>query len=134
MGNRTLALCLLAIAAGMSAAAGPARADTVAEVDSLSRATASQSSGMALARSQVDSGDLLGALASLERMLINNPDALDAQLLHASLLCRLDDRSGAVIEFDRLRGRGIAEAMWNEAIAPCNTNRVTRPTRRPGHE
>ena len=89
---------------------------------------------MALARSQIDSGDLLGAFATLERMLINHPDAQEVLLLHASLLCRLDDRSGSVIEFDLLRGRGIPDAVWNEATAPCNTYGNTSRTRVPGHD
>ena len=132
MGNRQLALYVSAIAAGLSFAAPPAQADTIAEADSMARATTSPSAGMELARRQIQGGDLLEALATLERMLINHPDMPQALLLHATLLCRLDDRSGAIIEFDRLRRRGIPDALWNEAFAPCNTS--PSPTRRQGHD
>ncbi len=134
MVTRTLVSYLSAIIACMSVAALPARADTVAELDSLSLATASLSSGLGLAHSQIGRDDLLGALATLERMLINHPDTQQALLLHASLLCRLDDRSGSTIEFDNLRRRGIPDAVWNKATAPCNTNGNTSRTRAPGHD
>lgn len=134
MGNRSFALYLAALAAGLSCAASPAWADTIAEVDSLARTTTSPSAGMALARRQIESGDLLEALATLERMLISHPDMQQALLLHASLLCRLDDRSGSMIEFDQLRRRGIPDAVWNEATAPCNTNTSTSRTRVYGHD
>ena len=132
MGNRSFALYFSAIAAGLSFVAASARADTIAEVDSLARTTTSPSAGMALARRQIDAGDLLEALATLERILISQQDKQQALLLHASLLCRLDDRPGAMIEFDQLRRRGIPDALWNEAFAPCNTS--PSRTRRQGHD
>ena len=129
MGNRSFALYFSAIAAGLSFVAASARADTIAEVDSLARTTTSPSAGMALARRKIDAGDLLEALATLERILISQQDKQQALLLHASLLCRLDDRPGAMIEFDQLRRRGIPDAVWNEATAPCNTKTSASRTR-----
>lgn len=74
----------------------------------------------------------MGALATLERILISHPESDAALLLHASLLCRLDDRTGSLIEFDYLRGRNVPEAAWTEAAAPCeagNDNSESRTER-----
>lgn len=98
----------------------PARADPVAELEALSRETGSAQSGLALARRQAAGGDLLGAVATLERVLIGHPEAEEALLLHASLLCRLDDREGALIELDELRGRPFPDKLWTDATAPCS--------------
>ena len=114
---------LLIIVASLSLAAAPARADSAAELDALSRATAGVTTGIALAQRQIKEGDLTGAMASLERVILNHPQSNEARLLHASLLCRLDDRSGALIEFDDLRERGLPDWQWDEATAPCAANR-----------
>ncbi|MBK5265019.1 MAG: hypothetical protein JJE34_07290 [Alphaproteobacteria bacterium] len=119
MGTRIIK-CLIVIAStGMSVAALPALADTVAALDMLSRATDNAASGLALARKLIESGDLLGAMASLERVMINHPESNEALLLHASLLCRVDDRGGSLIEFDELRGRDFPDQVWADATAPC---------------
>ena len=102
------------------APASPAWADPVAELEALSRETGSPQSGLALARRQAAGGDLLGAMATLERVLITHPEAEEALLLHASLLCRLDDREGALIEIDELRGRPFPDKLWTDATAPCS--------------
>lgn len=99
--------------------APPARAVEVAELEMLSRATDAVDPGMSLAQEQASRGELLGAVTTLERLLINHPEAIQAQLLHASLLCRLDDRSGASVEFDALRRRDFEDPVWTDAIAPC---------------
>ena len=100
-------------------AAAPARADQADELDLVSRATEGVESGLALARDQMNVGELLGAMSTLERLLINHPEADQAQLLHASLLCRLDDRPGASVEFAALRRRDFSDRAWMDAIAPC---------------
>ncbi|MEO6718609.1 MAG: hypothetical protein ABIM50_15345 [Novosphingobium sp.] len=116
------AMGLCAITACSSVAAQTMRKDTLAELDKLSQATVGVVPGLATARRQIASGELLGALATLERVLIHHPDAGEVLLLHASLLCRLDDRSGSEVEFDYLRGRGVPDQQWNEATAPCSPN------------
>lgn len=120
---RWSAISLGLFALGLMTAASPASAETIAELDALTRATAAPASGMILARRQIAGGDLLGAMATLERILINHPEMRDAQLLRAGLLCRLDDRAGSAVEFDHLRGRGIPDRIWTEAAAPCNAPR-----------
>ena len=122
MGRRFIKAPFLMVLAGLMVGAPPAWADTVSELDALSRATAGLAPGIALARRQVREGDLTGALASLERVMLNYPQDNEARLLHASLLCRLDDRSGAMIEFEDLQGRDVPDAQWDEATAPCDTD------------
>ena len=95
------------------------QSDEASDLDALSRATDDAKTGLALAREQTAGGDLSGAMATLERLLINHPDSDEAQLLHASLLCRLDDRSGASGEFAALRKRDFRGQAWKDANAPC---------------
>lgn len=89
-------LCIAA--ASVLAAAGPAmaQADPTAELDALSQEWVQAGPGVALVRRQIGAGDLMAAVATLERVLMGDADA--ALLLHASLLCRLDDRDGARAE------------------------------------
>lgn len=117
MGTRNFAAALLA---GMAVAGSPAQAATAAELDVLARATAQPASGVALARKQIAAGDLLEALATLERVIINHPESNEARLLHAGVMCRIDDRRGAMVELDGLRGRVIPDALWNEANTACS--------------
>jgi len=76
-------------------------------------------SGIALARRQIGDNDLLGAVATLERVLIANGDAIPARLLYASLLCRLDDRQGAAVEINMLPNKAVPDANWNEVTIAC---------------
>lgn len=114
-----LALCLPAALACQAAAA-----QTVADLDSLSRAAEQPATGLTLARSQISDGALLDAMSTLERVILNTPDNDEARLLHASLLCRLDDREGSLVEFDALRGRNFPPALWSEATAPCSVRKA----------
>lgn len=50
---------------------------------------------IAYARSMADSGQLLGAAAALERVLMLKPNAASVRLLYAVVLYRLDDLQGA---------------------------------------
>lgn len=100
------------------AAAAPAAAQTAA-LDPLVTATQTPAAGMALARRQIAAGDLLQALATLERLILADPANDRARLLHAGLLCKLDDRQGSLIEFDQLRGHNFTKAEWAEATASC---------------
>lgn len=114
----SLILCL-----PFSIAAGHACAQGLGPVDQLARATETPSGGIALARKQTADGALVVALATLERVILNNPEHEEARLLHAGLLCRLDDRSGSLVEFDALRGHTFAPSLWEEATAPCNASK-----------
>lgn len=114
-----IAVPLAMMAAPFAMMAAPALAETPEQLDALSRATDSEASGMALARSQVREGALLDAMATLERVLMNFPENDEARALHAGLFCRIDDRKGALVEFDNLRGREVPDAVNEEAREPC---------------
>ena len=94
-------------------------AQTIDDLDRLVQASAKPADGLALARSQASSGALLDALATLDRVLAVEPKHKQARLLHATLLCRIDDRDGAAVEFSRLRSKDYKKADWNAALAPC---------------
>ncbi len=114
-----LALTSFASVALLAGGAGPAHAETAGQLDTLSRATDKPSTGIALARGQIDADELLEAMATLERVLMNDPENLAARALHAGLLCRIDDRRGAIMEFDSLRGLDVPQAVSDEARLPC---------------
>ena len=109
------------LALGGTAYSGmPARAETPAQLDLLARASAQPGSGIALARQQIRSGALLDALATLERVILNHPENDDARLLHAGILCRIDDPDGARLELEDLRGRDFTNAAWDDATSTCS--------------
>ncbi|MDE8651346.1 hypothetical protein [Novosphingobium album (ex Liu et al. 2023)] len=111
-------MALAALALGTAPAAP---AETPAQLDALSRAGESETAGLALARRQADAGDLLDALATLERVILNQPEhSYAARLYHAALLCRVDDRRGALIELDGLRGHDIDPGLRDEVQDACS--------------
>ena len=97
----------------------PVFAQTIDDLDRLVQASVKPAEGLALARSQASSGALLDALATLDRVLAVEPKHKQARLLHASLLCRIDDRDGAAVEFSRLKSKDYKKVDWNAALAPC---------------
>jgi hypothetical protein len=107
------------LVAALLGAASPALADTPAQLDQQLRATSRVPSGLGLVRQQLRDGDLTGALASVERVIILDPLNAESRLLHASLLCRLDDRPGSQTEFDPMRGHDLPEKLWRAETAPC---------------
>ena len=110
---------------GSSAAFLPVSAQAQDDLDALVAASQQVDSGMTLARRQVSQRDLLGALGTLERVQIANPEAVQPRLLYAALLCRLDDAEGAGVELNLLAGKPIADADWAEVTAACGA--VPRP-------
>ena len=98
-----------------------AAAQSLEELDRLVLSSAKPADGLALARSQVATGDLLDALATLERVLTVDPKDKQVRLLHASLLCRIDDRGGASAEFAKLRAKDYKKPDWSAALVPCNS-------------
>ena len=119
MRARRTGIARIILTASLSLAAVSAQAETPDQLDALARATAQPTSGVALARKQIAAGDLLEALATLERVIINHPQSNEARLLHAGVMCRIDDRRGAMVELDGLRGRVIPESLWDEANTAC---------------
>ncbi len=98
----------------------------IAALDTLIERSSSAESAIALAREQADAGDLLGAAATLERVLIGDEDADDARLAYAAILCRLDDRQSAQLELQTVRGRG-GQAARDEAAKACGITTQAPP-------
>ena len=96
-----------------------ASAQSLEDLDRLVQGSVKPIDGLALARAQAAAGNLLDALATLERVQGVDPQDKQARLLHASLLCRIDDRDGAAAEFARLRGKEYTKADWTAAMLPC---------------
>lgn len=118
-----LAACMACIAPAALAQTAP-----LAELDALVVQSEDAETGIALARSQIEAGELTGAVATLERVLMDDPYADAALLLHASLLCRLDDAAGARAELAEMRAVSISNQAWSEVTAACGS--VPRPTGR----
>ena len=62
------------------------------------------------ARAQVARGDLRGASATLERILMTDPSLAQARLFHAIVLLRLDSLQDASRELTLIRGLEIGRA------------------------
>ena len=103
-----------------------AQVDATAELDALVQKSRDNSSGTALALRQIADGDLVGATLTLDRVLVNDPNAEEARLMRAGLFCRLDDPDGAKAELDELAGSRILDAHWGEIKAACGP--IARPT------
>lgn len=116
-------ISLAALGGSLIALAAPLSAETPAQLDALARATTTPAAGIALARRQIAGGNMLDALATLERVILNSPQSNEARLLHAAVMCRLDDRRGAMVELDQVRGRPISDALWAEANEACSGRR-----------
>ncbi len=96
-----------------------ASAQSLEDLDRLVQSSIKPADGLVLARSQAAAGELLDALATLDRVLAVDPKHKQGKLLHASLLCRIDDRGGAAAEFARLRAKDYKKTEWSAALVPC---------------
>lgn len=100
-------------------AASAAQAEAIDELDQALGSSAKAAQVLDLARQQAAGGQLLEALASSERALFLDSKSQAARLLHATLLCRLDDPRGAAAEFSLLKQRDFKKADWQGATAHC---------------
>ena len=91
----------------------------VAALDQLVERSSSVNSAIELAREQAAAGDLLGAAATYERVLIADENADEARLAYAAILCRLDDRASAELELALLSGQGGSQAARDEVEKAC---------------
>jgi hypothetical protein len=121
---RLFSLGLLAAACGFAAPAH-AQSDPLRELDGLADASSDPRSGVDLARDQIRQGNMTGAVATLERVLMDYPETDTALTLHASLLCRLDDRAGARLELGEFNFP-VSDQDWREVTDACG------PMPRPG--
>ena len=97
----------------------PALAQSEQEIEALIAESQTPVNAIATARQQIASGDLPGAAATLDRALLEDPNANDARLLYAATLCRLGDPQGARIEIGKLDRQDVGAAMFEETNAAC---------------
>ena len=109
----------IAFIAGAEILPSSATAQSLETLDQLVLASAKPADGLALARLQAGSGSWLVALATLERVMMIDTENKPAILLHASILCRIDDRDGAAAEFAKLRSKDFKNPEWAAARAAC---------------
>lgn len=119
-GGFTMRALLSGILAIGVLAGSPAFADTPEQLDARSRAIEDPQAGVAFARREIRAGDLLGALATLEGVMLYHPQDAEARLFHAGLLCRLDDPQGSVVEFEDIQGEKFSDAIWADAASACD--------------
>lgn len=118
-------LSLIPLALALSAVPVLAQTDAMRDLNDLVDASRDPQAGIRLARDQYGAGDLTGAEATLERVLLDHPEHDDALILHASLLCRMDDKEGARIELAELKF-GISEQAWDDVTDACGSG-MPRP-------
>jgi len=99
--------------------AGPAGAQSFADLDALSDVATDEAAGIAAAREQAGLGEYLEALATLERVLAVHPQSRDARLIHAIYLCEIDDRRGGLVEISKLKEKHYSRQLLAEARARC---------------
>jgi hypothetical protein len=104
-----------------SLAAAPALAQDAVdpEIERLILAGQSPQAALDEAGRQEAEGDLLGAASTLERALIDDPQADNVRVAYAALLCKLDDKDAARSELGALRGRPTDKVVWDRMIAAC---------------
>ncbi len=107
--------CLSAVGAAVMTV--PAVAETPEQLDRLVVAT--PAAGLALASEQAQSGNLLLALSTIESVLFASPRNKEARLMHAALLCRLDDLSGAAVHIAQLKRKDYPPAEWQQMMTIC---------------
>lgn len=116
-----LCVCLL----GATIPVLPLGAETLEELDALSDATSDAENGIQMARDQAARGEHLEALATIERVLAENPKSREARLIHAIYLCNIDDVQGGLVEISRLKKKEYGKDLLNEARELCENREAT---------
>lgn len=134
MRNKAARRCVFGLlGAGCVAFAAPVQAQTLEDLDRLSDLSATEQGGIAAARDLAGGGDLLEAIATLERVMAANPRSVDARILHAFYLCAIDDLQGARVELDVMEDDDIDPQALAEVRNRCpgaSREFVPRTTRR----
>ena len=118
------AVCVTMLSFGTCAAlavpvSAQAQDGDAAAIEALIDGASSPDKALAMARQQAQSGDITGATATLERVLLTHQDAHDVRIFYAGLLCQLDDPQGARVEVTKLDKQAIDDKDWNAANAAC---------------
>jgi hypothetical protein len=116
-------LCQL-LAAGLLAGgipATPLAAQSLDELDVISDRSVNEQAALDDARALAGTGAYLEAIATLERMLAENPKSREGRLLHALYLCKIDDKRGGLVEIDKLKTRDFGKDLLKESRELCET-------------
>ncbi len=96
-----------------------AQAQDFSEIDALSDVALDEQTGIEAATAQAARGDILEALATLERVLAVHPKSQGARLLHAVYLCDVDDKQGGLVALNQLKKKEVGEEALAAAYARC---------------
>ena len=110
-------LCASIAALSLTVSAG--HAQSFEEIDTLSDIAIDEEAGIKHANDQAERGELLEALATLERVLATFPRSNGARVLHAVYLCDVDDKQGGLVELNQLKVKDIGEEALAAAYARC---------------
>ncbi len=116
---RTMRPAMLGFAAALGSTAAPLAADTLEQLDALSDIAVDEESGIAFAQQQAARGEWLEAIATLERVLAENPKSRGGRLLQVLYLCKVDDRTGAAVAMTKLKEKHYDDAALAEVRAQC---------------
>jgi len=105
--------------AATSLLAVPVGAQALDELDAISDRSVDEQAALTDARALAETGDLLEAIGTLERMLAENPKSREGRLLHALYLCKVDDRRGGLVEIGKLKDKDFGKKLLKEARAMC---------------
>lgn len=120
MGKRKLPTALLyAGLATLGLTVNVGHAQTFEEIDALSDIATDEQAGIKQASDQATRGEVLEALATLERVLATFPKSNGARVLHAVYLCDIDDKQGGVVELNQLKAKDIGEEALVAAYVRC---------------
>ncbi len=120
--QRRLHLHACALLGAFLLPAGAVAQTAGAEIDQLIDASTTNEAALQTADSQVAAGDLTGAATTLERRLLDEPDATTVRIRYAVLLCELDDRQAAQHELTKLAAEPIDDASKAVIAAKCGTS------------
>lgn len=107
------------LGASLLSLAMPLQAQSFEELDRLSDISLEEESGIAAAREQAGRGELLEALATLERVMAVQPRSANARILHAYYLCAIDDLQGGMVEIDNMDEDEFGENNLAELRQRC---------------
>lgn len=93
-----------------------------AGIDNLIEASTSDEAALQAADAQIAEGDLTGAATTLERRLLDEPDATIVRIRYAVLLCELDDRQAAQHELSKIAAEPIEDASKAVIAAKCGAS------------
>ncbi|QKG71763.1 hypothetical protein [Erythrobacter mangrovi] len=119
MAKRQISAAIIASIAFVSVPMAPLHAESLDELDAISDRSVNEEAALDDARALAETGALLEAIATLERMLAENPKSREGRLLHALYLCKVDDRRGGLVEIDKLKSKEFGKKLLKEARGLC---------------